>query len=97
MRSATQAQQRQRYLVTDADMQAPDELHAVIEIPAKSKVKYELDKETGMCYVDRVLYSSVVYPHNYGARSDAAYVLCGAEQKCHSSCSNLTARIHAPR
>ena len=31
--------------------------------PAGSKVKYELDKETGMLYVDRVLYSSVVYPH----------------------------------
>lgn len=45
---------------------APGEVHAVIEIPAKSKVKYELDKDTGMCYVDRVLYSSVVYPHNYG-------------------------------
>ncbi|PPD90954.1 hypothetical protein GOBAR_DD12104 [Gossypium barbadense] len=30
------------------------------------KVKYELDKKTGMIKVDRVLYSSVVYPHNYG-------------------------------
>ena len=39
---------------------------AVIEIPRGSKVKYELDKETGMLHVDRVLYSSVVYPHNYG-------------------------------
>lgn len=68
----------------------------VIEIPKGSKVKYELDKETGdyaiitsrctsallhiqndadatvrqciagMLYIDRVLYSSVVYPHNYG-------------------------------
>lgn len=28
--------------------------------------RYELDKETGMLYVDRVLYSSVVYPANYG-------------------------------
>ena len=45
---------------------APDIIHAVIEIPRGSKVKYELDKETGMLHVDRVLYSSVVYPHNYG-------------------------------
>ena len=39
---------------------------AVIEIPRGSKVKYELDKATGLLHVDRVLYSSVVYPHNYG-------------------------------
>ncbi|PPS06151.1 hypothetical protein GOBAR_AA14510 [Gossypium barbadense] len=38
----------------------------VIEIPKGSKVKYELDKKTGLIMVDRVLYSSVVYPHNYG-------------------------------
>ncbi|GJN36289.1 hypothetical protein PR202_gb25136 [Eleusine coracana subsp. coracana] len=38
----------------------------VIEIPRGSKVKYELDKKTGLIKVDRVLYSSVVYPHNYG-------------------------------
>ena len=31
-----------------------------------SQVKYEMDKETGLLYVDRILYSSVVYPHNYG-------------------------------
>lgn len=38
----------------------------MIEIPRGSKVKYELDKATGLLLVDRVLYSSVVYPHNYG-------------------------------
>ncbi|KAK1288534.1 Soluble inorganic pyrophosphatase [Acorus calamus] len=38
----------------------------VVEISKGSKVKYELDKKTGMIKVDRVLYSSVVYPHNYG-------------------------------
>ncbi|KAH6778752.1 pyrophosphorylase 3 [Perilla frutescens var. hirtella] len=38
----------------------------VIEIPKGSKVKYELDKKTGLIKVDRILYSSVVYPHNYG-------------------------------
>ena len=37
-----------------------------IEIPKGSKVKYELDKATGLLRVDRVLYSSVFYPANYG-------------------------------
>ena len=32
--------------------------------PAGSKVKFELDKQTGLLYVDRILYSSVRYPHN---------------------------------
>eukprot|EP00775_Hariotina_reticulata_P004400 gene4400-4653_t len=45
---------------------APDTVNCVIEIPSGSKVKYELDKDTGMLYVDRVLASSVRYPHNYG-------------------------------
>jgi inorganic pyrophosphatase len=38
----------------------------VIEIPKGSKNKYELDKETGLLLADRVLYSSVHYPANYG-------------------------------
>ena len=45
---------------------APQEFQAVVEIPKGSKVKYELDKETGLIRVDRVLYSSVFYPMNYG-------------------------------
>lgn len=45
---------------------APDEFQALIEIPKGSKVKYELDKGTGLIRVDRILYSSVVYPANYG-------------------------------
>ena len=45
---------------------APKEFQAVIEIPKGNKVKYELDKESGLIRVDRVLYSSVVYPANYG-------------------------------
>jgi len=45
---------------------APREFQAVVEIPKGSKVKYELDKATGLLRVDRVLYSSVVYPANYG-------------------------------
>ncbi|HRI67118.1 MAG TPA: inorganic diphosphatase [Polyangium sp.] len=39
---------------------------AIIEIPRGSKLKYELDKRTGLLMLDRVLYSSVHYPANYG-------------------------------
>ncbi len=46
--------------------QAPETVNAVIEIPKGSKAKYELDKETGFLKLDRVLYSSVHYPANYG-------------------------------
>jgi len=44
----------------------PKEFHAVIEIPLHSNVKYELDKPSGMIRMDRVLYSAVFYPANYG-------------------------------
>ena len=43
-----------------------DHFNAVIEIPEGSKVKYELDKATGFLRADRVLYSAVHYPANYG-------------------------------
>lgn len=45
---------------------APQEFQAIVEIPKGSKVKYELDKPSGLLRVDRILYSSVVYPANYG-------------------------------
>ncbi|XP_057499114.1 LOW QUALITY PROTEIN: soluble inorganic pyrophosphatase PPA1 [Actinidia eriantha] len=45
---------------------APAVFNCVVEIGKGSKVKYELDKTSGLIKVDRVLYSSVVYPHNYG-------------------------------
>ncbi|KAL6220587.1 hypothetical protein ACLB2K_008343 [Fragaria x ananassa] len=45
---------------------APAVFNCVVEISKGSKVKYELDKASGLIKVDRVLYSSVVYPHNYG-------------------------------
>ena len=38
----------------------------MIEIPLGSNVKYELDKTTGLLKVDRILYSAVYYPANYG-------------------------------
>ncbi|WP_124101164.1 inorganic diphosphatase [Ruminococcus sp. Marseille-P6503] len=43
-----------------------DHFTAVIEIPKGSKVKYELDKETGLLKMDRILYTSTHYPANYG-------------------------------
>ena len=44
----------------------PAEFTSVIEIPMGSSVKYELDKETGLLKLDRILYSAVYYPANYG-------------------------------
>jgi inorganic pyrophosphatase len=43
-----------------------DAFPVVIEIPKGSKNKYELDKDTGLLRLDRVLYSSVHYPADYG-------------------------------
>ena len=43
-----------------------DSVNAVIEITRGSKAKYELDKETGLLKLDRVLFSAVHYPANYG-------------------------------
>lgn len=43
-----------------------DDFLAVIEIPKGSKNKYELDKETGVLILDRILYTSTHYPANYG-------------------------------
>lgn len=44
----------------------PTDFVAVIEIPKGSKKKYELDKETGMLLLDRVLFTATHYPMNYG-------------------------------
>jgi len=44
----------------------PIEFNALVEIPMGSSVKYELDKKTGLLRLDRVLYSAVYYPANYG-------------------------------
>ncbi|MFP4523217.1 MAG: inorganic diphosphatase [Candidatus Nanoarchaeia archaeon] len=45
---------------------APDEVYAVIECPKQSNLKYELEKESGFIKLDRVLYSAVHYPGDYG-------------------------------
>ncbi len=45
---------------------SPNDFVACIEIPKGGKNKYEMDKETGMLFLDRVLYTSTHYPANYG-------------------------------
>ncbi|MDL0079521.1 inorganic diphosphatase [Helicobacter zhangjianzhongii] len=44
----------------------PDNINAIIEIPYGSSVKYEVDKDSGAVVVDRVMYSAMFYPANYG-------------------------------
>jgi len=44
----------------------PEEFNSVIEIPLGSRVKYELDKTTGLIRMNRLLYSAIYYPANYG-------------------------------
>ncbi len=50
----------------DNDRIKASDFLACIEIPKGSKKKYELDKETGMIILDRILYTSTHYPANYG-------------------------------
>src|SRR3954471_19056134 len=45
---------------------APGIINAIIEIPQGSRAKYEIDKESGLLKLDRVIYSSFYYPVNYG-------------------------------
>ena len=45
---------------------APDVVNGIVEISKGSRAKYELDKDTGLLRLDRVLYSAVHYPINYG-------------------------------
>jgi inorganic pyrophosphatase len=45
---------------------SPNIVNAIIEVPKGSKIKYELDKKSGLIKVDRILFSSVHYPANYG-------------------------------
>lgn len=50
----------------DPHQKTPETLDCVIEIPRGGRLKYELDKVTGLLRLDRVLYSAVFYPANYG-------------------------------
>lgn len=49
-----------------AGEKAPEIVNVFIEIPAGSSVKYELDKDTGVIFVDRFLYTEMEFPFNYG-------------------------------
>lgn len=44
----------------------PEKINVVVEIPYGSNIKYEIDKESGAVCVDRVMYSAMFYPANYG-------------------------------
>jgi inorganic pyrophosphatase len=44
----------------------PEYLNGIIEIPRGSRAKYEIDKESGLIKLDRVIYASMYYPLNYG-------------------------------
>ena len=48
------------------DQLTAKEFPVIIEVPMGSRCKYELDKESGLMKLDRVLYSAVYYPANYG-------------------------------
>lgn len=45
---------------------APSVVNGIIEIPKNTRAKYELDKESGLLLMDRVIFSSMYYPANYG-------------------------------
>jgi inorganic pyrophosphatase len=71
----------------------PEKLNAVIEIPFGSNVKYEIDKDSGAVVVDRVMYSAMYYPANYGfipntlaADGDPADVLVLADYPLQAGC-----------
>ncbi|SKC60154.1 inorganic diphosphatase [Ohtaekwangia koreensis] len=44
----------------------PEQINAIIEIPKGSRAKYEIDKDSGLIKLDRVIYASMYYPLNYG-------------------------------
>lgn len=72
---------------------APATVNAMIEIPQGSRSKYEVDKDTGLLKLDRVIYSSFQYPVNYGfipqtlgQDGDPLDILVLCSQSIHSLC-----------
>ena len=65
----------------------PERLNAIIEIPKGSRAKYEIDKESGLIKLDRVIYASMYYPLNYGF---IPQTFCGAKVGEH--CSEKTGK-----
>ncbi|MEX2008241.1 MAG: inorganic diphosphatase [Candidatus Spechtbacterales bacterium] len=45
----------------------PEEVNVVVEIPAGSSIKYEIDEESGLVTVDRMVYTAMQFPFNYGS------------------------------
>jgi inorganic pyrophosphatase len=54
------------HVLPGAQETLPEVVNGIIEIPRGTRAKYELDKESGLLKMDRVLYTSVYYPANYG-------------------------------
>lgn len=44
----------------------PEQINVFVEIPAQGSIKYEVDKDSGVVFVDRFLYTAFSYPFNYG-------------------------------
>jgi len=61
---------KKRYCMDISKLKAgknvPEDIFVVIEIPANSSVKYEVEKESGAVFVDRFLFTAMYYPFNYG-------------------------------
>jgi inorganic pyrophosphatase len=55
-----------RFNQIGAGKNPPSDIYVVVEIPKNSNIKYELDEESGILFVDRKLHTSMVYPFNYG-------------------------------
>lgn len=69
--SASRSAERNTYMANiwhdiSPDRISPEDFICVIEIPKGSKKKYELDKQTGLIILDRILHTSTHYPANYG-------------------------------
>ena len=54
------------YHVLSPGVSIPELCHAFIECPMRSKIKYELEKQSGFLQISRMLHSAVHYPSNYG-------------------------------
>ena len=57
---------RNLWHIDDSKRITPDKFLSCVEISKGSKCKYELDKSTGALILDRILFTSTAYPHNYG-------------------------------
>ena len=55
-----------RYMKVPPGPRPPDVIHVIVEIPKGRRSKFEVDKETGLIRLDRYLYSSAMYPGDYG-------------------------------